>query len=60
MTRQLSKHLREKGIGRPSTYASIISTLVDRAYVERVEKRFEASAIGSAVNDFLVKNFFRY
>lgn len=49
--------LEEKGIGRPSTYASIISTLVDRAYVERVEKRFEASAIGSAVNDFLVKNF---
>ncbi|HVZ58939.1 MAG TPA: type I DNA topoisomerase [Patescibacteria group bacterium] len=49
--------LEEKGIGRPSTYASIISTLVDRAYVERVEKRFEATAIGVAVNDFLVKNF---
>ncbi|MBP6882024.1 MAG: type I DNA topoisomerase [Candidatus Levybacteria bacterium] len=49
--------LEEKGIGRPSTYASIIATLVDRAYVERVEKRFEASAVGMAVNDFLVTNF---
>lgn len=49
--------LEEKGIGRPSTYASIISTLVDRAYVERVEKRFEATSVGIAVNDFLVKNF---
>lgn len=49
--------LEEKGIGRPSTYASIISTLVDRSYVERVEKRFEPTAVGVAVNDFLVKNF---
>lgn len=49
--------LEEKGIGRPSTYASIISTLVDRSYVERVEKRFEATPVGVAVNDFLVKNF---
>jgi DNA topoisomerase-1 len=49
--------LEEKGIGRPSTYASIISTLVDRSYVERVEKRFEPTAVGIAVNDFLVKNF---
>jgi len=49
--------LEEKGIGRPSTYASIISTLVDRSYVERVEKRFTATPVGIAVNDFLVKNF---
>lgn len=49
--------LEEKGIGRPSTYASIISTLNDRAYIERVEKRFEATPVGLAVNDFLVKNF---
>ncbi len=49
--------LEEKGIGRPSTYASIISTIVDRAYVERVEKRFEPTSVGMAVNDFLVKNF---
>jgi DNA topoisomerase-1 len=49
--------LEEKGIGRPSTYASIISTLVDRTYVERVEKKFIPTSIGIAVNDFLVANF---
>lgn len=49
--------LEEKGIGRPSTYASIISTLTDRAYVERVEKKFVPTAIGFSVNDFLVTNF---
>lgn len=49
--------LEEKGIGRPSTYASIISTLVDRAYVERVEKKFVPTPIGMSVNDFLVLNF---
>ncbi len=49
--------LEEKGIGRPSTYASIIGTIVDRAYVERVEKRFQPTSVGIAVNDFLVTNF---
>lgn len=49
--------LEEKGIGRPSTYAAIISTIVDRAYVERVERKFVPTAIGNAVNDFLVTNF---
>ncbi|HVF68947.1 MAG TPA: type I DNA topoisomerase [Xanthomonadales bacterium] len=49
--------LEEKGIGRPSTYASIISTLIDRAYVERVEKKFVPTPIGMSVNDFLVANF---
>ncbi len=49
--------LEEKSIGRPSTYASIISTIVDRAYVERLERRFSPTAIGKAVNDFLVTNF---
>lgn len=49
--------LEEQGIGRPSTYASIISTIVDRAYVERAEKRFVPTAVGIAVNDFLVTNF---
>jgi DNA topoisomerase-1 len=49
--------LEEKSIGRPSTYASIISTLVDRGYVERVERRFEPTSVGVAVNDFLVANF---
>lgn len=49
--------LEDKGIGRPSTYASIISTLTDRGYVERVERRFEPTSVGIAVNDFLVANF---
>ncbi|HSW47805.1 MAG TPA: type I DNA topoisomerase [Candidatus Saccharimonadales bacterium] len=49
--------LEEKGIGRPSTYAAIISTLVDRAYVERIERKFVPTPIGMSVNDFLVTNF---
>lgn len=53
----LIQTLEEKGIGRPSTYASIISTIIDRGYVERVEKRFEPTPVGIAVTDFLVKNF---
>jgi len=49
--------LEEKGIGRPSTYASIISTIVERAYIERMDRRFVPTAVGKAVNDFLVTNF---
>jgi DNA topoisomerase-1 len=51
------KTLEEKGIGRPSTYATIISTIEYRSYIERVEGKFSPTAIGIAVNDFLVKNF---
>lgn len=53
----LIKALEERGIGRPSTYAPILTTIQDRQYVERVEKRFKPTALGMAVNDFLVKNF---
>lgn len=53
----LIQALEEKGIGRPSTYASIISTLTDRAYIERFDRRFQSTPVGEAVNDFLVKNF---
>ncbi len=53
----LIKTLEEKGIGRPSTYAPIISTIEDRRYVERQEARFVPTSIGVAVNDFLVANF---
>lgn len=53
----LIKTLEEKSIGRPSTYASIIGTITDRGYVERVERRFVPTAVGMAVNDFLVTNF---
>ncbi|OGH02241.1 MAG: DNA topoisomerase I [Candidatus Levybacteria bacterium RIFCSPHIGHO2_01_FULL_37_17] len=51
------KTLEEKGIGRPSTYATIISTIESRAYIEREEGRFKPTSVGIAVNDFLVSNF---
>lgn len=53
----LIKELEKRDIGRPSTYASIITVLIDRAYVERLEKRFFATAIGMTVSDFLVEHF---
>jgi DNA topoisomerase I len=53
----LVKELEKKGIGRPSTYASIISVIQDRGYVEKEEKRFFATAVGKTVSDFLLKNF---
>ncbi|HWS24021.1 MAG TPA: DNA topoisomerase, partial [Anaerolineales bacterium] len=53
----LIKELEKRGIGRPSTYASILSTIVDRGYVERVEKRYNPTSIGETVNDFLVTYF---
>jgi DNA topoisomerase-1 len=56
----LVKALEEHGIGRPSTYASIISTLRDREYVEMDGKRFIPTDIGKIVNRFLTKNFHRY
>ena len=51
------KTLEEKGIGRPSTYATIISTITDRAYVDKAEGRFIPTPVGVAVNDFLVQHF---
>lgn len=53
----LVKELEKRGIGRPSTYASIISVILDRAYVERLEKRFYATLVGKTVSDFLLKHF---
>ncbi|MBV6468815.1 MAG: DNA topoisomerase 1 [Nitrospirae bacterium] len=53
----LVRELEEKGIGRPSTYASIISTIQDRKYVEKVEGRFVPTETGRTVNDFLLKGF---
>lgn len=49
--------LEDEGIGRPSTYAAIISTIEVRLYIERVEGRFHPTSVGVAVNDFLVANF---
>src|SRR3989344_1880857 len=53
----LIKTLEKLGIGRPSTYAPIITTIQTRAYVEKLEGKFQPTPIGIAVNDFLVKNF---
>lgn len=53
----LVKELEKRGIGRPSTYASIISVIVDRAYVERTQKKFFATPIGITVCDFLIEHF---
>ncbi len=56
----LVKALEEHGIGRPSTYASIISTLKDREYVDMDSRRFIPTDIGKIVNSFLSKHFHRY
>jgi DNA topoisomerase I len=56
----LVKTLEEYGIGRPSTYASIISTLQSREYVEMDGKRFLPTDIGRIVNTFLTQHFSRY
>ncbi|MDO8551824.1 MAG: type I DNA topoisomerase [bacterium] len=53
----LIKVLEEYGIGRPSTYAPIISTIQDRQYVEKQETKFVPTPLGLAVNDFLVEYF---
>ena len=56
----LVKTLEEHGIGRPSTYASIISTLQDREYVELEKKRFHPTDVGRVVNRFLKNYFTKY
>ena len=53
----LVKELEKRGIGRPSTYASIISTIQDRGYVRLENKRFYAEKMGEIVNDRLLENF---
>jgi DNA topoisomerase-1 len=53
----LVKALEEKGIGRPSTYATIISTIQDRRYVVLEQKKFKPTDLGCAVTDFLVERF---
>ncbi len=56
----LVKSLEEHGIGRPSTYASIISTLQHREYVEMDKKRFIPTDVGRIVNKFLTEHFTTY
>jgi DNA topoisomerase-1 len=56
----LVKTLEEYGIGRPSTYASILNTLVERKYARLDKKRFIPEDVGMVVNDLLVNHFTRY
>ena len=53
----LVKALEEKGIGRPSTYATIISTIIDRRYIERQQKQLVPTELGKVVNKLLTENF---
>ncbi len=53
----LVKELEEKGIGRPSTYATILSTIQEREYVRLEKGRFSPTELGMLVTDLLVKNF---
>lgn len=53
----LVKELEKRGIGRPSTYANIISTIQDRGYVRLENKRFYAEKMGEIVNERLIENF---
>jgi DNA topoisomerase I len=56
----LVKALEENGIGRPSTYASIISTIQDRGYVSQEKRRLTPEDVGRIVNKFLVEHFSKY
>jgi DNA topoisomerase-1 len=53
----LVRALEENGIGRPSTYSTIVETIQARGYVEQVERRFQPTEIGMSVNDLLEEHF---
>ena len=53
----LVRELEEKGVGRPSTYASIISVIKDRDYIQNEERRLKPVELGFMINDLLVENF---
>lgn len=53
----LIKELEERGIGRPSTYASIVSTILSRKYVERINSRFHPTDVGEMVTKMLIRSF---
>jgi len=53
----LVKAMEEKGVGRPSTYASIVSTIQDREYVNKVDKRLAPTALGEVVTGLMVERF---
>ena len=56
----LVKTLEEHGIGRPSTYASIMNTLIERKYSRLDKKRFFPEDVGMVVSDLLVNHFTKY
>jgi DNA topoisomerase-1 len=56
----LIKELEKRGIGRPSTYASIISTIVEREYVTKENKSLKPTEVGLVVSEFLENNFQKY
>lgn len=53
----LVKAMEEKGVGRPSTYASIVSTILDREYVVKKEKRLEPTPLGEVVTGLMMERF---
>jgi len=53
----LVKAMEEKGVGRPSTYASIVSTIQDREYVNKVEKKLAPTALGEVVTTLMLERF---
>ena len=53
----LVKAMEEKGVGRPSTYASIVSTIQDREYVTKIDKRLAPTPLGEVVNQLMVERF---
>ena len=53
----LVKAMEEKGVGRPSTYATIVSTIQDREYVNKVDKRLQPTALGEVVNGLMMERF---
>ena len=53
----LVKAMEEKGVGRPSTYASIISTIQEREYVSKVDKRLQPTALGEVVTGLMLERF---
>jgi DNA topoisomerase-1 len=56
----LVKELEKRGIGRPSTYAAIIKTILDRGYVEKIDRALKPTDTGDVVSTFLEKNFMEY
>jgi len=53
----LVKELEEKGIGRPSTYATILSTIEEREYVVKEKNKLKPTVLGRSVNDLLIEGF---